>query len=165
MKVLNVSCNNCGAPLEVPHKTRFVTCTFCESRLEIQKTDSAYFTSVLEAVHEMKDDVETIKMQNELERIDREWSMEREGMMRTDKHGRSHVPSVANAGFVMVGGCVMGVFALNMMPSGMNMFGVVFIVISVAGGLLTLTRAKRYASRRRNYESRRRGLARELRRR
>jgi len=65
----------------------------------------------------------------------------------------------------MVGGCVMGVFALNMMPSGMNMFGVVFIVISVVGGLLTLTRAKRYASRRRNYESRRRGLARELRRR
>ena len=55
-------------------------------------------------------------------------------MMRTDKHGRSHVPSVANAGFVMVGGCVMGVFVLNMMPSGMNMFGVVFIVISVEIG-------------------------------
>ena len=96
MKLISIACNNCGAPLDVPLKTRYLTCSFCESRLEVQQSGNAYFTSVLEAVSEIKEDVGTIKLQNELERIDREWEMERSGLLVTDKHGRSSVPSTGH---------------------------------------------------------------------
>jgi uncharacterized Zn finger protein (UPF0148 family) len=163
MKVLSVSCNNCGAPLEVPRKTRFLTCKFCESRLEIQKSDSAYFTNVIEAVHEMKDDVETIKMQNSLERLDREWGMERQRWTTTDKHGRSSVPSFAAAIMFMVAGSVAGIVILSTAPGGFGNFGLVFLAFGLLGGTFSLSRAKNYAARRRRYESKRRDLARGLR--
>ena len=91
MKVISVSCNHCGAPLEVPKKARFVTCKYCSSRLAIKATESATYTEVLEAIGERTEkiaqDVETIKLQNRLERLDREWQTDRRRFMTRDKHG------------------------------------------------------------------------------
>lgn len=162
MKVLNVSCNNCGAPLEVPRATRFVTCKFCESRLKIQNNDSAYFTSVIEAVHDMKDDVETIKMQNRLERVDREWSMEREGYVRACKQGHRSVPTAVGGIFIIVLASIGG---LIMTPAvtGSPMIGIVFAGVGIMIGLSTLNRARQYGGRRERYEAKRRELTRGLR--
>ncbi|MFM7607050.1 MAG: hypothetical protein ACKO8Z_17870 [Prosthecobacter sp.] len=33
METLFVSCNHCGAPLQIGKGTRFVTCQFCQSNL------------------------------------------------------------------------------------------------------------------------------------
>ena len=167
MKILNVSCNNCGAPLEVPHKTRFLTCTFCESRLEVQRTDSAYYTNVLEvvqqAVHEVKDDMETIKLQNDLERIDREWNMEREKWLTTDKHGGRHAPSAGVAIAIMIGAIAGGVFIMANAPDQMRLFGIAFMGFGALGGAFMISRARQYESRKQRYLTRRRQVARALR--
>ena len=94
MKVISISCNHCGAPLDVPLKTRYLTCSFCESRLEVQQSGNAYFTSVLEAVSQIEEDVGTIKLQNELERIDREWQSRSPAHNNagTTKMTRRHIP-------------------------------------------------------------------------
>ena len=35
-KLLNLSCNHCGAPLQVPEETKYLTCTYCSSRLQVE---------------------------------------------------------------------------------------------------------------------------------
>ena len=68
MKILSLTCNHCGAPLEVPAKARFVTCTFCSSRLKITQEGNAAFTELLETLQdttrEIQEDIQTIKNQS-----------------------------------------------------------------------------------------------------
>ncbi len=81
METLSVRCNHCGAPLELAAKTRFVTCQFCHSHLEVKRTESSIFTEevakIAENTSKMADSLEVISLQNELERLDRDHAPER----------------------------------------------------------------------------------------
>ncbi len=81
METISVRCNHCGAPLELAEKTRFVTCQFCHSHLEVKRTESSIFTEevakIAESTSKMADSLEVITLQNELERLDREHAPER----------------------------------------------------------------------------------------
>ena len=35
MKIMSLSCNGCGAPLDATSETRFITCQVCEARLQV----------------------------------------------------------------------------------------------------------------------------------
>src|SRR5687768_2326314 len=74
-QVTSIACNNCGAALQVSDATRFATCTYCNSQLAVHRTDSAAYTEVLHAVKantdRIADDVGAIRVQNELEALDR----------------------------------------------------------------------------------------------
>ncbi len=114
---------------------------------------------------QIEEDVGTIKLQNELERIDREWEMERGGLLVTDKHGRSSVPSTAHLlGFVLVAGFGVAwtIFAANLSPP-MAIFGIVFVIIALVGGLNTTRKAGVYRRQKGNWEGRRRKLLAEIR--
>lgn len=76
-KTVALSCNNCGAGLALSEDVRFVTCNHCGARLEIERTDDATFTKVLEQVSKVAGvadaaaaDIEILKLERELERID-----------------------------------------------------------------------------------------------
>lgn len=77
MRVQALSCNNCGAPLDVPESSNYITCSHCGSRLIVRRTDSAAYTEVLNRIDErterMSGDLAVIRLHNELERLDREW--------------------------------------------------------------------------------------------
>lgn len=76
METLSVRCNHCGAPLQIGNGTRFVTCQFCQSNLEVKRTDSSVFTEEVAKIAEntgrMAESLEVIELQNEIERLDRE---------------------------------------------------------------------------------------------
>ncbi len=80
METLSVRCNHCGAPLQVAERTRFVTCQFCHSSLEVKHTDSSVFTEevakIAENTGKMAESLEVITIQNEIEQLDREWGIE-----------------------------------------------------------------------------------------
>ena len=82
MKLLALNCNHCGAPLEVPEKANYLTCTFCQTQLSVQRSGGAAYTEALEKLDErteqIADDVEILKLQAELDRLDREWTSGRE---------------------------------------------------------------------------------------
>jgi hypothetical protein len=76
VKTVALSCNNCGAGLALAEDVRFATCNHCGARLEIQYTDDATYTKVLEKVSNVAavaDDaaanIEVIKLERELEKI------------------------------------------------------------------------------------------------
>ena len=140
METISVSCNNCGAPLECPNSTKFITCKYCNSRLKIQESGGAIYSEVLEEVREISDDVETIKWQNELERVDREWSLKRQQFLITNKNGHTSEPGSNGAGGI-IGGILAIIFCIFFMsgsssmgaPAIFNLFPVVMIIIIIFG--------------------------------
>ncbi|MCO8122081.1 hypothetical protein NHH03_10055 [Stieleria sp. TO1_6] len=113
MKVISLTCNHCGAPLEVPAKARFVTCGFCEARLAIEHTGNSYTTSVLEELQEttakLAQDVAQIKQSSEIDRLDSQWLQTRSQHMVTNKNGHQSLPTKGGA---IIGGVVITLFGL-----------------------------------------------------
>jgi DNA-directed RNA polymerase subunit RPC12/RpoP len=113
MRVESVSCNNCGAPLEVGVGTNYVTCGHCGSRLAVKRTGSSAYTELLEEIDQKTDTMARhlaeLRHHAELERIDREWEQERQGFLTADKHGNKHEPTTEGA---LLGGVVLIGFGL-----------------------------------------------------
>lgn len=163
--MLSLNCNNCGAPLEVQEGTRFVTCRSCSSRLEVQRSGDAAFTRKLEAIEQRTEDlardVNDLKVDNEVERIDREWQMERDRMLLRGDGGTAGEPSVATGVITMIGGVAIGIgwfyFTSSMGPQGgyFPWFGILVALVAVGGGLWHLSKAWEFQSREREYRARR----------
>lgn len=91
MDTLSVRCNHCGAPLQVSDATRFVTCQFCHSSLEVKRTESSIFTEEVAKIAantgKMAESLEVIALQNEIEKLDREWGIEQMNSMVPSRRG------------------------------------------------------------------------------
>ena len=127
MQVESLSCNNCGAPIDVPANANYATCAHCGSRLAIKRTETAAYTEVLSRIDErtgqMSEDLAVIKAQNELEQVDREWQLEREQYLERNKDGSSSVPSTGRTVALIVGGIVMVLFACIWISIAFSMGG------------------------------------------
>jgi DNA-directed RNA polymerase subunit RPC12/RpoP len=147
METLSVRCNHCGAPLQIGEGTRFVTCQFCQSNLEVKRTDSSVFTEEVAKIAEntgrMAESLEIIELQNEIERLDREWAQKEASYIVHGKNGPVR-PSTSLFGpaFDIFGACVFfgmafAIFTesgggkfnmIGLMPAGMGVFAVVLAV-------------------------------------
>jgi hypothetical protein len=176
VEILKLACNHCGADLKVAEDTRFVTCTYCDTQLEVRREGGAAFTSVKEAVErlerqaeQMAGDLAVIRVEQEIERLDRDWEREREGLMVEDKEGGRYVPEEGRARAVIVLSVVLGlVFAVAvplLLPGGefMAIFGVLIGLAGVAAGLSHRARAEKYRRAEGAYEATREELENELR--
>jgi len=160
MRVLDLNCNQCGAPLEVPRKARFVTCSFCNSRLQIQREGAAVFTEALEEINE---DLEQIKRYTALIRLDQEWAASRENYVVRDKHGVSRIPTAQGSRIAMIGVIVFGgfwtLFASSLgAPGFFPLFGVFFVVFGVLTSRLAMKKAQDYERDHAAYQASRRRL-------
>ena len=124
-QILSASCNKCGAGLELPPGLRYATCQFCGSRLEVRFAGGEVFTEVLDASNDgdrqIAHDLQLIKLQNELNRLDQEWALERERFR--NHNGRGPVwPSEPN-------GCKSGAIGLFVVA-----FGLLWIIGAASAG-------------------------------
>ena len=111
------------------------------------------------------------RYQNELERIDREWQIEREHYMVADRYGRRHIPTVGTGQLTAVGGGLFGLFWTVMafsITSGapdfgpfsiakvfFPLFGIVFTVGAMVYGLHLVNKATAYNKAFAAYQKRR----------
>jgi LSD1 subclass zinc finger protein len=167
MELVSLVCGHCGAPLDVPEGTRYVTCGYCSSKLEVHRSGGAIYTEVFEALQrrteEIADDVEILKLQNELERIDREWQIEREKRLVRGKHGTSE-PSIV--GSVLLGILCLG-FGLVFVAAGTKappliLFGLGGIVVGLFNLIFGTKKAQDFAALKQQYEVRRTAAARAI---
>jgi uncharacterized Zn finger protein (UPF0148 family) len=171
MNTLSLTCQKCGAPLAVAEGLRFLTCNYCQSQLEIVRDESSTHTKLLENLDrrsaEIVDNLEVIKLQNQLERLDREWGMQRDGLMVRGKDGNLREP---NAGAGIVGGAVAVIFGIIWTsvvasmhaPFPFPLFGLVFIGFALFTVLSNSGKASTYKMAQVNYERRRLELLRRL---
>lgn len=127
MELETLSCNNCGAPVEVPRGVDYVTCAHCRSRLEVKRTETSAYTEVLDRLDErtarMAEDLEAIRSDTEVEQIDREWQMEREKYLEHDEHGSSSVPSTGGVVAVVIVGVIAFVLVVVWLGSFLSSTG------------------------------------------
>jgi DNA-directed RNA polymerase subunit RPC12/RpoP len=172
MRVLSLTCNHCGASLEVPKKTRFVTCQYCSSRLEVKQTSGTIYTEVLEAIDEKTErivqDLELIKLQNRLEQLDREWAVEKERYLLKGTHGETMVPTRGVLVIVSVIGGVFGLFWMILTlamgaPLFFPFFGLIVVAGVIAVCIKAMSSARIYERRKRDYDIKRGKILEEIR--
>ena len=167
MKVTKVCCQGCGADLEIDENIRFVTCNYCHSRLEVVHDSSVTHTRQLEKIERTTDqlanNLKVIELQNDLERLDREWESARNSLLVRGRNGGYSEPSAAGSIIGGVIAVVFGIFWLSMAtsmgaPSFFPLFGVVFIAVAIFSMIRHSTRAGTFQSQLRTYEEQRRAL-------
>lgn len=113
MRTEELTCNSCGAPLEVPEGASYVRCNHCRQQLAIRRSDSVTFTETVEDLVEtteaLSDQIEELTRQNKLADLDRRWERDRERFMVKDSEGRLRMP---NSGGAVVGGFVAVAFGV-----------------------------------------------------
>ena len=147
METLSVRCNRCGAPLQVSDATRFVTCQFCQSSLEVKRTESSIFTQevakIAENTSKMADSLEVIALQNEIEKLDRELGLDQ--MLATKKNVSGPAAKIVGPmfGIFFTVVCILmasgfskaGAGIFTMVPLGMGVFGIVITLTFLRAGL------------------------------
>ena len=164
MDLITVSCNQCSAPLEVSTSSRFVTCSFCQSRLEIHRSESAAFTSVLDELKQQADTIErdvfVIRKQNELAQLDREWEAAKERPQ--ENHRGSGNPMGVIMAFLVLGVfAILGIPVMRINP----LFGLMWMIIVVSIGaqvVSSISRKSIQAPSEAVYRERREDLLREI---
>ena len=175
MELTPVTCSHCGASIQVPDSARFVTCRYCNSQLEIKRTESSITTEVLQQLDRntaaMAEDLHAIRRETELERLDREWNERRDSLLVRGRGGNTSVPTVAGGLAVIF---IMGGFGLfwtimaaattsgahhagapGILPCAFPLFGVLFIALAIFQGVKTITAAGKYQDEESEYQRRR----------
>jgi hypothetical protein len=163
MKLISVNCNGCGAPLNVGPNTRFVTCVQCGARLAVVRSESSAYTEMLEQLDKKTDAIAEqlaeIQRHNEVERIDREWELEKQQWMTVGKDGSKSEP---NADASMFGAVIMVVFGIlwMMFAAGIGggafaLFGLLFIGAAVFMGRTGVEKAKSFEAAEARWRKRR----------
>ncbi len=143
METLSVRCNHCGAPLQVSDAARFVTCQFCQSSLEVKRTESSIFTEevakIAENTGKMAESLEVIALQNEIEKLDREWGIEQMNSMVPSRRG-PRPPGNPWFGLVFTIFFAAGCFSMASLASSERVPDVpgIFIFVPVGMGLFAL---------------------------
>ena len=118
MKVLSLSCDSCGAKLDVPSKANFVTCAFCQTRLKIQRGETAVIT---EALEELSSEIHSLKKDASVARLDREWMASRERFQSRRRGETQTLPSTAGGVVAIIIGIAWAAFltgGLSQTPFG-----------------------------------------------
>ncbi len=141
MQAETVRCNSCGAALTVGPQARFVTCQYCHGQLEIKRNDSAIFTEEIARIahntDQMAESLEVIKLQNEIEMLDRAAATrsisEMSGRYSGGRNGAGGFLGLAFGIFFAVVCLAMAVMASKngapglfvFVPVGMGIFGLI----------------------------------------
>jgi hypothetical protein len=169
MELVKLGCNGCGADIELSEDARFVTCRYCDAKLEVKKTDGAIFTEVREAIEKISDDVAALKaenrvlrLQNEIEELDREWETRAKAMMLQGKDGSFSPPTRTNAMVLGAGSVVMFLVPLAMGVGTMILPGVAVASIFAIIAVFLYQKAIKYEAAVAEHQSQRAELERKL---
>ncbi|MBC8128638.1 MAG: hypothetical protein H8M99_15985, partial [Gloeobacteraceae cyanobacterium ES-bin-144] len=147
--------------LEVDESIRFVTCNYCNARLEIVHDATVTHTKQLDKIeqttHQIAGNLKVIELQNDLERLDREWEMRRNSLLVRGKDGQVTEPSAIGSAFAGSIGIGFGIFWIFLTGSnqGMQAFslvGLLFIAASIYGIFIGYSKAGAYRKMMSDYE-------------
>lgn len=154
-----VSCNGCGAPLDVSTSARFVTCGYCDARLRIEHTDSAVWTEEVEKLardqqrivreqQKMSTELRRVKLEQQLADLEREWEHTRQSVMLRREDGTLIEPG-RTLPWVLSATAVAALGALYILRNESLELGVVIVLLLGAlGGAIYL----RVSSMKRTYD-------------
>ncbi|MFO0872056.1 MAG: hypothetical protein U0935_24275 [Pirellulales bacterium] len=169
MNVESVQCNHCGAPLEIPESARFVTCRHCNSSLAVHRSASVVSTEVLQQMSEqvgrVAQEVEKLRLENSLQRLDQSWERDQQQFYVKTKHGKQP-PSAAGGIVTIVVSLGMAlVFGSTAASQGFGagvLISVLIAGIGIFAGVHMFRQADQLDAARRRYQIRRASLVQNM---
>lgn len=171
MRLLALTCDHCGAPLEVPKQVSHFTCAYCETPLTVQHQGGAIFTATMEGIEKntraIAEDVDVIRAHHDLERLDQEWSEYRERYVRGS--GLMVVPSTRGVvlmaiAMTIVGATLfVGILAFEMPSIVAVLFAIVYPIGAILVGIGAYANGRAFTKEFRAYRNRRRAIMQRLR--
>lgn len=171
MKVTKVCCQGCGADLQIDESVRYVTCNYCHTRLEVVHDETVTHTRLLDKIERttdrMANNLKVIELQNDLERLDREWENRRESLLVRSRDGHVSEPSSASSiasGFIALAVGIVFIIATSSMhaPPFIPLFGLVIIGFAVFGMVNGTNKAASFKAGQNRYEAERQDLVSRL---
>ncbi|MEZ5939913.1 MAG: hypothetical protein R3C18_00890 [Planctomycetaceae bacterium] len=163
MKTLPLNCNNCGAPLPVPDSTRYLTCQYCDTRLEVVRKGNAAFTKVLGELQERTDqissEVRRLQLENELLKVEQSWERESRELGFQGQNGRASGPTVTGGAVFIILAVTTAAFLLF---TGEVFLGVLCGLVFGSLGILQNAAASNYEDSWRLYMRRKQQVLREI---
>ncbi len=170
MKILSLKCPPCGALVEVPAALRRFDCPYCSCRLKVKKTEDRFVTETDGAGDDPTVQIgrtTALLIHNDLERLNREWEMEREILTSRTKDDEFRVPSTLRSifwGLVVagVGGGVAWWTYSQPLDRWVPIAGCAVALVGPLVAISGISRAMTYSSKKRAYERERRRLLGEI---
>lgn len=169
MKLLALVCPSCGAPISVPDSANHLTCEYCEVLLTVERGGGVGGIVSLHEIGErtarMEETLRKIRLEQELQTLDRRWAKEREQYLVRDSLGARLPTGAAGVygGFVAV---VLGTSALaigrTIELESLGNVGLLAVVLGIVGGVAAhrwgLRRRAAYGRALRRFQKRREEL-------
>ncbi len=164
-QAISVRCQHCGAPLQISDALRFITCGYCHTELQIVRDASTIHTEILSQIEAKTDALDgrlrVIEIQNEIERLDREWQVWRENNLVRNRDGSVSEPgppikpaNIFAASLAMGMGVVLFAY-LVAWPLPYYLFAPFVFIAALMVGQSQNAAAKSYESSRTYYENQR----------
>ncbi len=181
MKLVTLSCNNCGSPIEVRQRRRFINCPYCNVSLKIEVSRDAIYTRLRDVVYEASDRLDqssdrlhsasrelnsqlrVLRAENALLEFDESWET-RLDELAPYKHGRRSVPTRFGAVMISVVVFFAAVAVMFATPGKVGWLSVLGIPVAGVMTISTWQRADEYRRCYAKYVRRRRALLARLRR-
>ena len=177
MKIACSHCDNCGAPLEIPARAHRVTCLYCESSLEVLRTDSVVTTAVIDELRKRvtfsENEIRSIKLREQLNASDHQWKLILRQYGVREEIGRLHTRSEATSVLIfgvtvslISSGCLWWTWFIGIhrptiaLPLGL--LGVPFGALAIHTGLTCRSRVAEFERARARHIKKRRALLKEL---
>ena len=139
MRVITLSCNQCGAPLEVSSDAQFTACFSCEAKFAIEGTEEDTRTELLEEPRIEEMDGES---QKRVASLEAEW-LERSEEFLDRRRGGGIIPTRKGAKRALLG-WIIPALSLSVFVEGGWFFGIVIVLIGLASTKHELWKADRY---------------------
>ena len=129
MRFVDSRCIHCGATLRVAQDAAHICCQYCKAELIVVREGAAVTTQMLGEMNEnLGQKLDVLRVQNELERLDREWTLQRESYMVSGQNGARSIPTGAGSMFgglfIAVAGVAWTIFASSHgAPGFFTLFG------------------------------------------
>ncbi len=178
MKIETLKCNNCGGDLKIRPQAKFFNCLFCNSSLTIKRTGTVAYTEVLGKIKAnteyLINNSNTLLVEREIARIDREWIIEKEKYKITDEYGSSYPNKTTSIGsiFRAIIKLIFMAFWLYLFSSssgmkgeiqlGFLLFGIAMIVVIVINTISSISKSENYHDAEEDYLEERKKLLRKL---
>ena len=164
----SLTCDGCGATLQIPRSARFVNCQYCSSKLAVHRSPDVVFTEALDELTGntagMKSQLELLNRHHELAAFDREWEQKKQKYFVTNG-GAERRPAAATAiaggifstAFLLVWIAISGAIAIafssvlypligffGWIPFLFPAFGVFALIATISAAAIETTKAKEF---------------------
>jgi len=169
MKVVALSCPQCGGTQEVPAEDEFLVCTYCQARLKVTRDDKGWLMKLLDETRlenrELAFENEVLRLQNAIHQLDAKWENLRRSMLVKTRRGERE-PSLTLAQLEIAGAIFIPIFSVLVADAEARwealIGGLIGGFILFAFGWIEFSSGREFRAVRARYTNRRAELSREL---